>query len=407
MVKWADFLSLDLRRSRDVEKRKGVFVSRPVLNFQEWKDWMDRHGVPNQVPDLHVTILYSQVDVKLPLANQPVVIDNSRWSGSMAFAMYGPDEDTLVVAFDSWELGERHCQYLCAGGVSAWPTYRPHMSLAKPPAGYELPDAALEDSPRFIVLGKEQVADIKADTKAANDDENPEGEDMACDDAIILVISIEASKAAKESYDAGAGTNPADRMALVEIANRVPITKAVAKRLAEQDWASAEIKALAGAPAAEKKVAEGAKKAVAKDVVVHLQDVRKALGDKAKDVFKSMDDERHLIWQIASVTTVGGEHLVDAHGDTFSTRAMEEFCIDLIRGQRLGKIDHEDGPANEIVQALVLSEELQKALGFDLGFEPFITCTHVPDAALWEEMKTGEWETSIAGRFTYYPDEAA
>lgn len=390
MKSLGDILSIDLR------KRKGVYISRPVLNADEWKAWMTRHGVPNPVPDLHVTIIYSETDAKLPLAKNPVVIPQR----CMAFTQFGPNDESLVVAFDSWELGDRHWAYREAGATSKWPTFRPHMTLTNDFGAYELPDAALLDVPEYIMLGTEVPADIKTGDTMAADDLNPEGGDVGDGATLVLIVEIAAS-AAQKMLDDGEVKRPVDRAAMQDIARKRPITKAVAKRLAATDWAPAEVKALAGEPAA-KVEKKGDAKSV--DVVLTMTDVRKALAGKNVSKMEP-DDDRRLVWQIASVTKVNGEFLKDHHGDTFDTRAMEEFAIDLMRGQRLGKIDHGHGPANEIVQALVLSEELQKALGFDLGYEPFITCTYVPDAAHWEEVKKGEWETSISGRFLYHPEE--
>ena len=63
----------------DVEKRKGLYVARPVLNGDSWVKWAEKFGVPNPVPagEIHVSILNSVVDVKIPPLTEPVSIETS------------------------------------------------------------------------------------------------------------------------------------------------------------------------------------------------------------------------------------------------------------------------------------------------------------------------------------------
>lgn len=394
----SNMLTLDLRRAA---ADPGVYVSRPVFNKKPWLDWAAAHKIPNPTQDLHVTVIYSSVDAKIPIDDCPIIIPTR----NAAFCMFGPDEDSLVVAFDSWQLWDRNWAYIAAGAVSQWPTYRPHMTISGDAAGFSLPDEALADVPEYIVLDGEVRALPKV--KAPADEMDPEGADEGDDATLIIVLEI-AAAAAKAKVEKGI-ENPIDMVAMRDIAAKKPITRAVAKRLAATDWAPPEIKAIVE----EKKAAIVTAPAVDpdrpglfKDVEFKVSPVVKDKNGKAREIRKA-DDDRQLIWGIASVSTVNGELVKDYHGDTITTRALEEFAIDLVRGQRMGDFDHDFEPSNEIVQALVLSDELQKALGFDLGYEPLVICTHVPDAALWNEVKTGEWEHSIAGRFQYFETEAA
>lgn len=392
----------------EVEKRDGVYISRPVLNGQEWYDWAVKWGVPSPIAaaDMHVTVMSSTVDVKMvPDKSAYSVPTSGGWSPG-CFCLMGPQNQALVFCWDDYDLWDRHYAFIRNGAVDSWPTYRPHMTITMENGDYELPDGALSDAPTFISLGGEVYADLK---KATPDDEESDGaagddaEDG--DDALIIVIEI-AAAAAQKALDVEQNLSPLDRLALRDMAVRKTVTKGVLKRVSAADWAPAEIKDLA--KSVTKPVAVAAtKKRVEVDVTITTHqigsDVEKT--SKASALTMKADDDRHLVWGIASVSTVKGELYVDLHDERITTRCLEEFTIDLMKNQRAGKFEHEGEVCNHVVQALVLSDDLQKALGIDLGKECLVTCTEVPNDADWALVKQGNWEQSIAGRLWYYEDE--
>lgn len=381
----------------NIEKRAGVYISRPVLNGEAWAAWATKWKVPSPLAaaDLHVTVIASTVDVKMKPAIGPVVVDMA-WA---CFCLMGPDSQALTVAFDSWDLQDRHWALQRNGAVSSWPTYRPHMTLTMANGDFELSDEALADAPSYIVLGAEVNADLKA-AEVAADDSDPEGVDGGEAD-MVIVIEIAAS-AAKATLETQKSLNPVDRTALRDIAAGRSITAGVAKRLAGESWAPPEIRDLIKAKPAP------VMKRVEREITVTMKampaDILKSMGVQKLDL---LDEEHRIVKGLASVSTIGGVLVEDLQDDTVTTQALFEFNRSLLSGQRAGKFEHEGEVRTEIVGGLVLSDDWQKALGIDLGFEPYLTDIHVPLDADWAEVKKGDWMLSIAGTMYVEVEEGA
>lgn len=373
----------------DVDKRKGLYVARPVLNGESWEKWATKFGIPNPVPaaEMHISILYSSIDVKKPPITEPVALDAT----TGAFVALGAENQCLCLSVRAWHLSDRNWDFVRDGAIEEWPYYRPHMTLSYDAKDFEISDEAMKAMPKQIILGGEVYAGLgeKADlAQAANDD----AEGMKPE--VVVVTEVYRSAAKKLLDDAGGEMGLYDESALRDIAKRDKVGTSSVDVLKTLNPKVEEMKMV--------------RKAVERDVVMTVRpfegEIAKKIGDNTSTL--GTEDERQLIWGIASVTTMKGELVFDHDDDQFTTRAMEDFTIDLMKNQRAGKFEHEGEACNHIVQALVLSEDLQKALGFDLGYEPLVICTEVPDPAAWAEVKKGDWMFSIAGRFIYYEDQA-
>lgn len=169
---------------------------------------------------------------------------------------------------------------------------------------------------------------------------------------------------------------------------------------------SAEAAAVKAIKDAAKKIIAGATKRVEKEITltVNAQTTEVAKAIEGKDVFKS-DAERRVAYGWASVATIGGEPVEDLQKDTITVDALLDFTHQIMKGQRAGKFEHEGDACNQIVEAIVLSDDLQKALGIDLGMEGLLIGVHVPEDANWNTVKDGDWMFSIAG--TMFVEEAA
>lgn len=385
----------------NIEKREGVYVSRKVepRNARKWFEWATKHGIPNPVPaaEMHVTIIYSaEKDAKVPLAETVLNISTSSIWAPGFFAMFGPDEDSLVFTFFDYELHDRHWAFLNAGCVCNWPTYRPHLTLSNDAAGFELSDEALQDVPAYIILGPEEseAPKKKADLQKFG------GEDDS-----LLQVTDAAKEAAAAYLKANSGESSAlgalDALDLADIA-RGRMCKGVAKRLASADWVPAEIKASVETRSDE------AKKRKETEVSISVSNLPKDVIKKLKNTeIAKANDEEHIVLGIASVSTVKGELVTDAHGDQITTKGLVEFNRSLIAGTREGKFMHEGEARTEVVAGLVLTDDWQKALGIDLGFEPYLVEIHVPDPQDWEVVKSGDWMLSIAGTMWYWEEDAS
>lgn len=387
-----------------VAKRDGVYISRKLMpaNAQKWHDWAVKWGVPAPLDpaDMHVTVLYSAVDLKPPLIETGLNIEATpAYGGSGCFALFGKDEDHLVFVFRSWELWDRNYSLTDLGAVSTWPDYRPHLTLSKAAAGFELSDEALQDVPRWIVLGPEVSEGLnQADPEDDVSDDAADGEGDS-EDVVVAVLVVECAQ--KLLKDQGDNLSVLDAYDLARVA-KGRASKSMAKRLASRDWAPAELKSLATAKS------KSARRKVSKELTISVsqlpEEVSKAL--KTSDVAKTNDDEQ-IVMGIASVSTIKGELVKDLHEDEITTQALVEFNRSLISGSRAGKFDHEGDVCTEVVAGLVLTEDWQKALGIDLGFEPYLVEIHVPDPQDWAEVKKGEWMLSVAGTMWYYEDDDA
>lgn len=374
----------------DVEKRKGLYVCRPVLNGDQWFKWATKFGIPNPVPanEMHVSQLYSVVDVKVKPESDVISI----FTGRAVFVALGAQDECLCLKLPAWQLQDRNWELTMAGAVETWPTYKPHLTFSYDAKGFEISDEALRAMPETVILGGEIHAALGEKVNleaAANDDAEQNGADVV----IVTEIYRSAAKKILESEEAKS----------LDVLQEASL-RDIVKRKKVDHYSADVLKKLKPDLPSESAV----RKAVERDVVMTVRpfegEIAKRLGEDSSTL--GTEEERHLIWGIASVATVKGQGVKDLDGDEFTPRAIEDFTIDLMKNQRAGKFEHEGEACNHIVQALFLSEDLQKALGFDLGYEPLVICTEVPDPAAWAEVKKGDWMFSIAGRFIYYEDQA-
>ena len=130
----------------------GTFVGAKLTPDTEARlmDWLARTGMQNTTPreDLHITIAGNktrQFPWK-PKEYPPLEIDPA----SMGLELFGANQDTLVLTFDSPELAERHQWARDTYGMDwDFEEYRPHITLATGVTGLpkEMPEP---DFPLFI-----------------------------------------------------------------------------------------------------------------------------------------------------------------------------------------------------------------------------------------------------------------
>jgi hypothetical protein len=95
-----------------------------------------------QAFDFHTTVWYTSNSVVMPTYSQDIAINDIVPNG---FALFGPDENILVLEIDSAEiramrdmLGDKY------GLEDEWPDYRPHITLSYAFSG-DLPTVDLPD----------------------------------------------------------------------------------------------------------------------------------------------------------------------------------------------------------------------------------------------------------------------
>lgn len=110
-----------------------LYVSRPVVNAGEILQHYRGQGVEGLIDadDMHVTITFSRAPVDWMRMGES-------WGGEIdlpaggarLMEAFGPDRDTLVLAFTSSELSYRHEEMIRSGASWDWPEYQPHVTIA-------------------------------------------------------------------------------------------------------------------------------------------------------------------------------------------------------------------------------------------------------------------------------------
>lgn len=111
------------------------------------------------------------------------------------------------------------------------------------------------------------------------------------------------------------------------------------------------------------------------------------------------DDQRQIAYGWASVFEVNGVPVVDRQGDVIAPEEIQWAAHSFLSDSRIGKALHGGDPVGRVVESVVLTREIQKSLGIDLGRSGWFVGMHIPDPATWERVKSGELSAfSIGGR---------
>lgn len=304
-------------------KRDGTYVSRPVLNREDWAKWAEKFGVPNPlgVDALHVTIIASLVAVSCKPQTNIIQV----YSNDMSWTFLGPDASVLAVTWCDWCLSDRCYQLQSFGAVSSWPEYRPHMSISMDAKGFELSDDALAAMPPSIILGPEvfgPFAPVAAEIKKSA----PEGEGLMLEDAAVAAAGALVQKGVLGDWG---DLTKFDRQTVQMIAAGQPVAKSSLEALeGKVEFATPE-------PAGE----------------THIS-----------NVFKRAEEDR-MVYGFASVSISKGDAVVDSHKHEITTKSLRKLCHGLIKGSRAGKFDHAGDQKTEIVEAMVFDTDIWKSMG--------------------------------------------
>lgn len=111
-----------------------------------------------------------------------------------------------------------------------------------------------------------------------------------------------------------------------------------------------------------------------------------------------MDDDLRVVWGWASVIAEKGAVVVDHHGDMISEADLVKAAHGFAAVRRI-KAMHAGEPIGEMVESVVMTPALQKALGIDLGIVGWLIAARITDDAAWQKVKGGELPAfSIGGR---------
>lgn len=109
------------------------------------------------------------------------------------------------------------------------------------------------------------------------------------------------------------------------------------------------------------------------------------------------DLEERMIWGWGSVITVKGEPVVDRQQDIIELSELKQAVYHFMDNHRVGGEMHKLLGVGTVVESLVFSAELQKALKIDLGKEGWFVGVRVDNDATWERVKKGELRSFSLG----------
>lgn len=116
------------------------------------------------------------------------------------------------------------------------------------------------------------------------------------------------------------------------------------------------------------------------------------------EIFK-IDPDQRLVYGWASVIEENDDPVVDLQGDVIKVEALTTAAHDFME-ERAGGVMHEDfgGHIGTVVESMVFSRELQKALGIDLKKVGWLIALKVTDDRVWKDVKDGTLKAfSIGG----------
>lgn len=156
-----------------------------------------------------------------------------------------------------------------------------------------------------------------------------------------------------------------------------------------------------------------------KQGAMSFADMMKSARDDGLDVEISVpiakfDKALGVVYGWASVTTVGGEPVVDLQKDVIPTDVLVKAVHEFMQDHRTGGVMHIYKTASEpqpieagvIVESIVLTADVQKALGCDLGKEGWFIGYKITDATVRKMVEDGELtEFSIGGKGVRVPTE--
>lgn len=124
-----------------------------------------------------------------------------------------------------------------------------------------------------------------------------------------------------------------------------------------------------------------------------------------KGEFTEVDATQRIAYGWAYVSKSGGKEVVDYSGQTWPIEEVEKTAHQFVCDCRVGGESHILKGGAELVESLVFSAEVQKALGIDLGKEGWFVGFRITDDALLEKVQKGELSMFSIGGVGYIEEE--
>ena len=158
----AENQSLQMQQAANDAAPRSLYVRRDVVNVAEIRKWAEAQGIPDLVPDLHVTVVHSHAPIDWIKAGN-VGEWNQDKNGRITIPEGGPrvveplGGMSAVLMFASSLLSWRHEEIMRIGASHVFADYQPHISLTKSPVDL----SKIEPYRGKIVLGPEIFEELK------------------------------------------------------------------------------------------------------------------------------------------------------------------------------------------------------------------------------------------------------
>lgn len=125
-----------------------------------------------------------------------------------------------------------------------------------------------------------------------------------------------------------------------------------------------------------------------------------------QNTIAKVDNDQRMVWGWASVSTQNGQPVVDRQGDILETVTLQKAAHNYITNSRGAKVRHNGEVIGEVVDSIVFTDDIQKALGIDFGQEGWFIGMRIDDDATLASVDRGEFPMfSIGGEGTRVPTE--
>jgi hypothetical protein len=88
------------------------------------------------------------------------------------------------------------------------------------------------------------------------------------------------------------------------------------------------------------------------------------------DVIRKDADSHRVYGWFSIAKDKDGQTLVDRHGDVIEVSDLEDAAAEFVREYRQGGEEHQGGASNKLIASIVLSREVQDAIGVPPGLLP-------------------------------------
>lgn len=350
-----------------VKKARGampMYGYRPVMNAESLIEWAKSQGLTKSLAadDMHVTVVYSRDGY---IVNEYAEPSHTSFYGNLVVRggkrSVSPlgDKGAVVLKIESIDLTQEWLEHRRMGASYDYESYIPHVTITYDSGVID--PSKIEPYMGDIVLGPLRLEALKTDYKP---DMVEIKKRMINDDAFT-----EPNEAMVRSYDLGFD----GKIHVHEVGGQAVYMPAASH---EEYLRGAQDRAILSPTNQED----------SGDEYEGMDPVRVEIEVK----ISKRSDEQRIVWGWASVSTVGGEPVYDAHGDYWPADEMMKTANEFMKDVRVLKAMHSGEQIGRIIHSFPMTSEIAKAFDIETDKEGWIIGTYVEDDKKWEDAKNGK-----------------